>query len=518
MPVLKFVGGINEQKDTDINIMECSTGQNFLLDKTTNSLRPRSSIDYLGTATNEGQIYAIMQLQSRDGSLTQLVKAGSTIYSWDMSTGFTTEATSVNGILYGFYWGLDDYLIIVDRTLNNYIAYWDSSTYATLNIGLTNPSARYGITHNGRAWFFNLRIDDTFYPNVILASEFENINNCTISDQGNMQDPTTSFTSSSDPFFLVSPDMKPINGVVEHLGSLIISTFNGGLFRLEGNDATDYNFVDYYISSSAGGNTSGPQTIQSIGNDIIYVREGPVVELLSTTARFGDTATDDISRWIPNEISTDASQWHNSHVLYDPTRQQILFMLGKSGNSRCMVLDKYRLDIAKNSDTGDVLSPWNKYITGLTFGFQTGMCYAVLLDASNKTNVYIGDANGNLMKLFGTEALFDADGTDNKTIAVSRTSKILQGREAIGTPVNGSMYYKRGELTNITIDIDFWPTLVRQTSTVPVRAEITSGGDIPTAGTQWDTSKFTPAGRGDKAQVVVSFAGEYDVEIESITL
>ncbi len=80
MADLFFGGGINQRDDFNINIEECISGQNFLLDAKSRTFRPRLPFDLKGTAPNDGEIVGVMQLINRSNTVTTLVAAGTTLH------------------------------------------------------------------------------------------------------------------------------------------------------------------------------------------------------------------------------------------------------------------------------------------------------------------------------------------------------------------------------------------------------------------------------------------------------
>ena len=209
--------------------------------------------------------------------------------------------------------------------------------------------AKYSITHQGRNWLFNVKTtNDT--PHLMVASEFENVESYDTTKRA--QD--SSFTTGNEAFYMLTPDLKAINGVVLFNKQLIISTSEGRLFILTGSDSTTYAFAEFYPKSSAVGNES----IANIGNDVMYMRAGGNIETLTATLTSGDISVDDVSRWIPDTVK----DLTGAIAIYDQKNQKVLFFTG----SKVLVFFK---DLYYNPNFQ--FSPWSVYKTSLSFGFST---------------------------------------------------------------------------------------------------------------------------------------------------
>ena len=93
----------------------------------------------------------------------------------------------------------------------------------------------------------------------------------------------------------------------------------------------------------------GDESIANTGNDVIYMRRGGVIESLTDTDRSGDVEANDISKW----IRTTTSELSGADIVYDRTRQKILFFVPASNN--VLVLHKDMINSG--------LSPWSVYTT-----------------------------------------------------------------------------------------------------------------------------------------------------------
>lgn len=143
---LFFGGGINERSDAKISAQECIEGENFNLDLSGETLRPRLPQDLEGTAPNAGQITGILQLITAADSVTQLLVANGTWYDWDGASVysdvtpplFTSGASGAR--MRGAHWTLDDFLVITDLDAENVLYKWDGATVSRLKTTLVAGS------------------------------------------------------------------------------------------------------------------------------------------------------------------------------------------------------------------------------------------------------------------------------------------------------------------------------------------------------------------------------------------
>ncbi len=514
MAEILFTGGINQQGDFNIQDGECSAGQNFKLDQNTREFRPREPQDLVATATNQDEITGIMQLIERDGTQSQLVIAGVQVYEWDLGSTFTSRGNvTTDSRLREAYWSLDDILIITDLDLNNVVKTWDGTTFGTLTHGIggvTNLKAKYAVEYAHRMWLFNVDTDGTALPHVCLASEFEDDNNFDSTVQSKGQDGTTAPTVT-DAFFMTTPNLREINGVAKFFNTIVISTVGGELFKLEGFDATDFKWTSFYPRSAA----VGTEAIQTIGNDVVFMKDGGAIDLLSSTEQFGDVAVDDLSRFILDEVSglTDAQ------IVYDQTNQQVLFFV----TDKVLVLDKSRIRSG--------VSPWAKYVTGMANSFNTKAAkYLKLADGSYK--VYWGDDVGRILDFRGTGTSGDRGAISVNT---TRTIKRIEGSQLINGNAHGLVEYKRVGQNVLNITLNWHRNYGETSASVPLLGPITAGNPPFFGGSfyfggdhyfnegvvsteQISYKGFTPAGRGPGVTVILDVLSTNDFLINRIIL
>lgn len=440
---LSFGGGLNEQLQPDIN--EAYSGSyNFLLRKDTNALIPRPPFDLKGTATNAGDIRGLMQLVKRDGTETTLVQAANAVYLWDGASSFTSKGSPVStSQLRDIYWPLDDYLVITDLQKLTPVSQWDGTTFSTLTTGLgTTLYAKYGIVHNGRVWLFNVKTS-TDTPHLMVASAFENPKSYDTTQRAF----TGTFATGLEAFYMLTPDLRAINGVAKTLaGDLIISTEEGGLFKLSGTDADTYKFDNFY----PGSNAIGSESIVSIGNDIVYMKRGGGIDSLVATQNYGDVAADDLSRWIPTTVSglTDCIS------IYDQKDQKVLFFV----SNKVLVLFKdilYGGALVGQKGERARLSPWSVYKTLESSGFNTSAAKYMRMPGTADYTVYFGDSTGRIFDFNGTGVSGDAGSSEIQLVRKSRLVTQDDGINFIRHITRGTVQYRRLNEVSFNVGLDW---------------------------------------------------------------
>ena len=520
-----FAGGLNEQQTP--NILECGEGYNFELGLRQSKMVRRAPIDLLGTATNAAEINGFMQLVQRDNSETTLVQSGDTVYLWDGASSFTSKGTvNASSMLRGTYWSLGEYLVVTDIAKATVVKKWDGTTFGTLTTGLgTNLYAKYGLVFNNRMWLFNVTTSSAT-PHLMVASAFENPQSYDTSNRGG---PTTSgggtFTTGQEAFYMLTPDLKPINGACVFYNQLIISTTGGRLFKLTGSTAATYAWTDFYPGSSA----IGTESIANIGNDVIYMKEGGGIDLLSSTQNSGDVATDDVSRWIPETVAdlTDAI------TVYDQKNQKVLFFV----DGKVLVLYK---DLV-----GAELSPWSVYKTQQTFAFNTNAAIYMKRPGTQVYSVFLGDSVGRIFDLYGSGSSGDAGAS---TIQVLRKTRYIydgeggdkNGHGAIDTKrkiMHGTIQYRRIDTgCDCTVSFDWGDEYNISSSVIPLKGAPTAYvGNYWGGGSYWGDSStywseggafrlkisnqtFSPTGKGPGFFLSVSFDTNTEFQVDSIDL
>lgn len=441
MANLTFSGGLNEQDVALVSPEECIEGYNSELGFNQTSLRPRKPFDLMGTATNASDIRGIVQLVKTDATETTLIQAGDTVYDWDGSASFTSKGSvSSASKLRGTTWSLDDYSVITDLEKSTVVKKWDGTTLSTLTTGIepVDLYAKYAIVHLGRMWQFNVTAG-TDTPHLLIGSAFED----PTSYDTSLRAKDASFSTGNEAFYMVSPDLLPINGVELWQGILIMSTDGGRLWKLTGTDSTDFVWVPFYTGSFA----AGEETMATIGNDVVYMKRDGVIESLVGTDRFGDVSANDLSKW----IRTTSAGASDSITVYDQSRQKVYFF---AGSNKLLVLFKDLL--------GTELSPWMVYKTDHTSSFSTNAAAYIREAGGNSASdhyVYYGDDSGNIYRLDGTGS---GDNGDTDIECTRKTGFVQRLETEDGKPIKvkrnrlrGRVYYRRISSVNLIMDFEW---------------------------------------------------------------
>ncbi len=488
MATLRFFGGINERDDFNVSSQEATEGYNFQLDFHRGTLKPRLPQQLVTTVPNAGEVTGIMELIKRDDSQTILIAAGTDVYSYTGAVHQDVGNITADGRLRSTYWSLDDILVITDLQKNNVVKKWDGSTFGNLTHGIggvTNLYAKYGVVHNGRVWLANITTDSTELPHMLLASEFENAesyDSTTRSQDG-------AFTGN-EAFYLLSPDLRPINGIHVFYDTIVGSTEDGKLFRLTGSDSTDYDFIEFYAGSAA----HGEEAMVNVGNDIAFFRQGHVIESFTSTDRFGDVNTDDISWWIANTLRNTC----DVRAVYDRENQKVLFFCDTL--NQVYVLDKQAWLSPRIGEHGRALSPWTFYTTNMSNNFDTKAVTSIRepFSAVNKRTIWWGDSAGQVFNFNGDATPSEGD-AGSSNIDVYRKTKYVESDAELNLMhelLIGGVNYRRQAAVDLELTGDWSTEYNRETVVVPLKAPAVLaegafwGGEsywgITTQVTEWD--------------------------------
>jgi hypothetical protein len=449
-----YGAGLNENQYPHPS--EAGSGSyNFDLRKDSSFLFPRKPFDLVSTATGTGSIMGLLQLEKRDGSCTTLVQRGATVSKWDGGTTYSSVATVTSvAQLRDVYWSLGDYIVITDLQKMQAVSKWDGTTFSTLTTGLgTSLFAKYGIVHQSRVWLFNVKTSsDT--PHLMVASAFENPESYDTTQRA----VSGTFVTGSEAFYMLTPDLKPINGVALTLsGDLVISTERGRIFKLSGSSPDDYKWVDFYANSNA----VGSESMTSSGNDIFYMRQGSAIESLSATQNYGDVAADDVSRWIPDTVAN----LTGGIAVYDQKNQKVLWFV--TGKVLALYKDLlYGGCVIDEAGQKAKLSPWSVYKTSHSSNFETSCARYMRRQGDTDYSVFFGDSEGRIYDLNGTGSGGDGGTTD---IGVVRKTRFL-GEEA-GLNYHrripkARIRYQRTKQCSISISLDWGDEYNTSTSSV----------------------------------------------------
>lgn len=511
--IVNFGAGLHTRASTDdIDAREAADGSNFLLDLENHDLRPRPPFDLIGTVPNASEIRGGGSLLKSDGTVSTIIQAGDTIYEWDGLTTFTSKGSvSATSKLRGHWrshnWTLDDELLLTDLNLIDPIKKWNGTTFSTVAFtnesgsGFGNFYAKYLNISNERAVFSHVKDGSSTSRHMIVGSLRSDYTQITVTDR------PSSALSEEDPFFLLTPDLKPINGHVEAFGTAIISTERGQLFNLSGASAKDFSFDPFYPGSAA----TGEESVAYIGNDIVYGRQGRI-ESVTDTNRFGDSENDDLTKKVADQIAG-FSGWRS---VYNSRLHRVY--LFPDDESEVWVLD--------TALRGGETSPWMRWRTSHALAFQPSFVMSMLDPADGLEYVFMGDASGNFYRLEGDGD--DGDG-GTSTITVEWLSKQFVAKlDSELYDLEGYIRYRKDQAATVDLVFEYAGTEIFNKSLTVEIPEVTAvnyyGGDVYYGGDFYYGSvsgrvsrqKIHPPGQAGEFQVRVKITGTTDFAIRAI--
>ena len=449
MPKIFYGAGLNENQFPHPS-EAASLSYNFELQKDSNYLTPRRAFDLKGTAPSwtsvvTPEIRGLMQLVKRDGTETTLVQALDRVYKWDGASTFSSVASvSSTCQLRDAYWALDDYMVVTDLQKAQVVSRWTGTTWSAHPTGLSNPLyAKYGVVHQGRLWLANITETNVVTPHMIIASTFESATSFRTDNRA----VSGSFTTGLEAFYMLTPDLKPVNAMTVMHTDLIISTEDGKLYRLTGSSAEDFAWTEFYPRSNAIGNES----VVNAGNDVFYMRTGGNIESVLATQNYGDVSADDISRWIPNTVF----QKTGCIAVYDQSFQRVLFFLD---NGKCLVLFKdilYGGAVVDESGQKAKLSPWSVYRTALDSNLDVSAAKYMRRPGTTDYSVYFGGPNGEIYDFNGTGRNGDGGTTPISTVRRLRFLGKEQGIDYIKNIAKGTVQYVRLGECDFNIEFEY---------------------------------------------------------------
>lgn len=302
-------------------------------------------------------------------------------------------------------WQLDDKVIITDMALREPVIEWDGTSDGFNQVAFKRSSgsdfdllkAKYCVVSNERAFYANIRDSEGVFPHLLVGSERGDYTVVSTDDR------PSSAIGGSDPFFIVHPEIRSINGIVQALNTFAISGNEGSFYNLTGSSSKDYALDELFPRSGA----TGDEGVVYIGNDIVYGRAG-AISSLSRMAELGDVEDADLSIPIKPEIKG-YREWN---VVYN-SREHRVYCFPDTGKE-VWVLQKQMV--------GTEISPWTRFTTQNSFSFQPTTVLNCLDPSDGLEYVFMGDSNGNLYRMEGSSNAQDADADD---IIVTRRSKVF---------------------------------------------------------------------------------------------
>ena len=510
---LRFGGGINTRASSDeINPRECAAeSKNFDLDLGNTQWRPRKPYNAVATAPNAARINGFAQLITTGSAVSTLIQAGTSVYSapsWDTDdwtvVGTVSSAARLRGPRHHV-WNLDDVVLISDLGGVEEVYQWDATTFEPVYHNLTGPfMAKYIFVDNERAFYGNVDSNGTATPHVVVASA-----------QGDYVTLSTgsrpsSGATASDAWFLPTPDLKPINGMTGAFGLMVLSTLNGQIHQLTGTDKTDYALESLFFDSYA----DGTESMVNIGNDIVFGRPGRIESLAGTDA-YGDVETNDMSIKVSDSIGS-----YIGWTLAYSSRHQRIYC-HPSTESELWVFHKPLADTD--------LSPWMKWTTAHSMGFNPTTMWTMLDPNTGLEHVYCGDSTGGIYRLEGSGTAGDAGTTDIDSVRVSKLES-APGHAQVFDCQGAVKFRPRTGLTTTMELTMYWQGESVYDTTISLELPSAESGAAFGGGSYFGGSKvygnhfagrlarerFGIAGQANDFQVYVKITGTEDFEINEV--
>lgn len=516
--IMKFGGGLHTRASPDeIDPRESAAGFNFIIDVDDRSLRSRPPFDLIGTVPNAAPVLGGASLLKTDGTVSTLFQAGNTVYQWNGVTTFTSKGSCNSGCKLRGHWkshvfNLTDELLITDLTLTDPVYKWNGTTFSAVvftdeaSVPFGTFKAKYCAVMNERAMFANV-VAGAATPHMVVGSKGSLYTEITVNNR-----PSTAL-GESDPWFLLSPDLKGINGFLSTYRGTMISTQQGEIFALGGTSAKDFNFVSFYANSAA----TGLEAIEEIGNDFIYGRQGRI-ESVRDTQNFGNSQAADLTNIIADQVASYPS-W--TIVFNSRTRKCYCF---PTGISEVWVMDTALRDLTGSQGS---LSPWMRWRTSHAMAFTPTMVMSLLDPVDGLEYIFMGDTSGNIYRMEGTGLAGDAGTTPIQTQFLSKL--VAAPSDALAYDLEGWIQYKAGT-TAATVVLTFQYqgyNIFSNSITVPLRAATGgiywSDGHHWNDGSVWNTfagrflhNKYSVPGHDNDFQVLTEVTGVSPFSINEI--
>lgn len=512
---IRFGGGLHTRASEDqVDPVEATAGQNFSIDPGNRILQNRKPFDRVLTLPNGGAIRGGGTLLKSDGSISFLIQGGNTVYEWDGLASIVAKGTvNANAKLRGHWsthnWTLGDKLILTDLALLETVKQWDGTTFSDVIFTDENSapfgafSAKYLVISNERAIFGYVKDSGATTPHMMVGAKAGDFTQITVSNR------PASALNELDPFFLLTPDLKPINGLADAFGSLIVSSERGRLFNLAGSSAKDFSFNSFFPGSAA----SGSESITFIGKDVVYGRPGRI-ESVTDTDRFGDAENNDLTFKIAPSIETHAA-WT---IVYN----------SRTNTFYAFPQNKSEVWVAKTAMLGGTVSPWMKWTTTHALAYQPTFVMPMLDPQDGLEYIFMGDVFGNLYRLEGTGT--GGDGGTDDIVMEWTTALFTPTVDANVYDIEGIIKYRKNEAATVTLTFLYSGSTAYDNAiiiNVPAISGAPSyGGNFYYGGTFYGApfagrfirQQFAMPGQSNEFRVKVSVAGKTDIQISGIDL
>lgn len=518
--IIRFGGGINSRASEDqIDPRECTDGENFVLDPGNGEFQRRDPFDLIGTVPNAAEIRGFATLTKTDGTVSMLVQAGAEVYEWDGATTFTDVGTvTATARLRGpieANWALDDKVLITDLELDEEVHEWDGTTFQQVAFLQSDGStafgtfrAKYCIVDNERAFFGNFHDGANDFPHLLVASQRGDYTIVSASDR------PSSGLGEDAPWFLPTPQLKPINGLAQVFNILAISQENGAFEKLTGSNSQDFALDRFFRGSGA----VGDEAVVATSNDAIYGARGRI-ESLSAVEKFGDVEVDDLTFPIEPEVGS-FTDWT---LVYNPRVKRVYCFPDIANQSEVWVLHTEFI--------GSGLSPWSKWTTLHSLDFSPTAVMVCRDPSDGLEYTFMGDASGNLYRLEGSDA--DGDGGTAEIIAFRKSGLISANLDAKVFHINGWLQHRKRLSNNAIMAFTFAGENVFEVQKTIALSQLSTlnitvyGGDVfysgdffygPSQENRLVRRLFGVPGSSNQFQVEVSVQGTNEFSITEIGL
>lgn len=426
--IIRFGGGVHSRASEDqIDPLECTEGENFDLDPGNSEFRPRRPFDLVATVPNNAQIRGFATLTKTDGSVSMLVQAAGNVYEWDGSTftlrGTVAPTARLRGQIESN-WTLQDKVIITDLELAEPVTEWDGTTFQQTTFLLKDSTAfgefraKYCIVENERAIFANIFESAQQFAHLLVGSQRSDY---TIISTG---DRPSSVLNPEDPWFLPTPQLKPINGLASVYNIMAISQLGGAFEKLIGNSAQDFELDKLARGSGA----VDDEAVIATSNDVIYGARGRI-ESLSAVEQFGDVEVDDLSF----KIKPDVEGFGSWTLLYNSRVKRVYCFPDITGTDEIWVLHTDFIGLR--------LSPWSKWTTLHALDFRPSAVMVCRDPVDRLEYTFMGDNSGNLYRLEGTPG--GGDGGTAEVITFRRSGIISSGLDTQALGISGWLQHRK---------------------------------------------------------------------------
>lgn len=436
---LTFGGGLHTRpSEEDIDPRECSDGANFELDLQNFHYRSRKPFVNVGTVPNGLEIRGFISLKkSVDNSVSMCVQAGSSVYEWD-GTSFTLLTTVVaTSKLRGrisHNWWLDDVVLVTDLALADVVMSWDGTTLSDItftdedDVSIGTFKAKYCVIQGERALYGNVDDGSTATPHMLVSSKVSDYDNITVANK------PSSALGEDDPFYILTPDLRDINGLVPAFNIVAMSSKEGQFYKVVGASAKDITPVALYPDSFA----SGDEAVAFVGNDIFYGRPGRIESLLAND-KFGDVENDDLTVGISDSIVG----YQNWQIEYDHRTQKAYCY--SEGSSEIWVFYKPLL--------GSDVSPWSRMTTLHSMDMNPSAMMRCYDPVDGLEYIFFGDSSGNVYKM--DPATHEGKDGGVNSIRVTRKSGLVKFPEdAEAFNITGWVRYRK-PVDDVTLKLKF---------------------------------------------------------------